>query len=363
MSRGLVDRVKPLTSLLAASLFAASTMTAADLLLPSAQPPGGLAVADVPQFIMIGFDDNPDAAAMAWIVDFLANVSNPAGRGQAATYDGAPVRAAFYSNGVYFAESPELVALHRRAHAAGHEIANHTQHHRQGGGFTAAEWRAEITACTQTFVEAGLPAEDIVGFRTPFLAYNAATFAALAELGVIYDTTISEGVQDDQDGTNFLWPYTLDQGSPASERVAQHPGLWEIPVHEFMVPPDAACDRLGVPVGLRQRTHDNVLRTQGWEWSMAEGKITGLDWNVVEMATLDGPDFRAILDYTLELRLASNRAPLMVGAHTALYPADKPDRREALEGFIHHALTHPEVRIVTPVQLLAWLRSPVALAH
>jgi len=96
---------------------------------------------------------------------------------------------------------------------------------------------------------------------------------------------------------------------------------------------------------------------------MAEGKITGLDWNVVEMATLDGPDFRAILDYTLELRLAGNRAPLMVGAHTALYPADKPDRREALEGFIHHALTHPEVRIVTPVQLLAWLRSPVALAH
>lgn len=353
--------MKPLAALFATACLAASALSAADLMLPSDQPPGDLAVADVPQFVMIGFDDNPDVDPMAWIVDFLADVRNPAGSGNAATFDGVPVRAAFYSNGTYLDDSRELTLLHQRAHAAGHEIGNHTQHHRQGGQFSVEEWVQEINSCTQALVKAGIPRQDIIGFRTPFLAFNPATFEAVAQLGLTYDTTLSEGVQPDQDGTNFYWPYTLDHGSPASVRVANHPGLWEIPLHEFMVPPDADCERLGVPPGLRQRTHDNIQRTQGWEWSIENGKITGLDWNVVEMASLDGPDFRAILDYTLELRLAGNRAPLMVGAHTALYPTDKPDRRVAMEGFIRHALTHPDVRIVTPTQLLTWLRTPAAL--
>ena len=51
----------------------------------------------------------------------------------------------------------------------------------------------------------------------------------------------------------------------------------------------------------------------------------------------------------------------MVGAHTAMYPEEMSDRREAIETFITYALRHPEVRIVTPMQLLHWLREPVAL--
>ena len=51
----------------------------------------------------------------------------------------------------------------------------------------------------------------------------------------------------------------------------------------------------------------------------------------------------------------------MVGGHTALYPADKPDRRRALEEFVAYALTKPEVRFVTGKQLIDGLRAPVPL--
>ena len=91
-------------------------------------------------------------------------------------------------------------------------------------------------------------------------------------------------------------------------------------------------------------------------------KIAGLDWNVLEGAGRSADEFYAILKHTLELRLAGNRAPLMVGAHTAMYPESKPDRRRVIETFIDFALSHPEVRIVTPIDVLKWLRDPVALS-
>lgn len=342
----------------------------ADLLAPSDQPPAGLAPAAVPQFILLGFDDNPQVEPMTWFVDFLDPLRNPAGTEQAATFDGAPVRAAFYTNGMHTDRSADLAALHARAYRAGHEVANHTQHHHHGGAFTVEEWRRELRHCTQALIKAGIPAEAITGFRTPFLEYNAATFEALVAEGFVYDTTLEEGGQDGQDGTNFLWPYTLDAGSPgnaaaaeagAKERVAPHPGFWEIPIHVFLVPADADCERLGVPVGLRARIDAHLRRTQGYGFDLEEGKITGLDWNVLEWAGVDGPDFLAILKHTLERRLAGNRAPLMVGGHTALYPSDKPDRRAAIEDFLRHALEHPDVRIVTPERLLEWLRAPQPL--
>ncbi len=321
---------------------------------------------------MLGFDDNPDVEPMTWIVDHATALTNPAGAGQAATFDGAPVRFAFYSNGIYFDGKPELAAIHARALADGHEIGNHTHHHHHGGAFTVEQWREEIATCRAALVAAGIPADAMIGFRTPFLEYNAATFAAVAAEGFVYDTTLEEGNQAGHDGTNFLWPYTLDAGSPGNaaavaaerkERVGNHPGLWEIPLHVFMVPDDATCATYGVAPGLRDRMRDYIQTHWGWTWSTDAGKLTGLDWNAFEMAGLDGPEFLAVLKYTLDLRLAGNRAPLMVGGHTALYPLDKPDRREAIEAFLAYALSKPEVRVVTPRQLLEWLQAPTALAQ
>lgn len=336
----------------------------------TAQPPGGLTTARVPQFVLLGFDDNPDTGPMTWVVDFVHDRRNAAGSGRAGTFDGGPVRAIFYSNGKYWGD-PALVAIHRRALAEGHEIGNHTQNHNNGAAFTVEQWRSEMAACEQTFAAAGIPAAGVIGFRTPFLAYNAATFAAVAAEGQVYDTSIEEGEAPDRDGTNFLWPYTLDQGSPGNaasfppgspKRVGAHPGLWEIPLNVFLIPADADCARYGIAPGLRARIGANLKVAYGSGSGEPTDKITGLDWNVLEAAKCDGPEFLAILKHTLDLRLAGNRAPFMVGGHTALYPADKPGRRQAMESFIAYALSKPEVRFVTGGQLLGWLRQPQPLA-
>lgn len=335
-------------------------LAAADLLAPSAQPPGGLAVAQAPQFVLLGFDDNPQTEPMTWFVDYLKDKRDAGGNS---------VRAIFFSNGRYWNDRT-LIAIHHRALSEGHEIANHTQNHENGSAFTVAKWRAEMAACEATFDETGIPAAGVIGFRTPFLAYNAATFEALVAEHQVYDSSIEEGDQPDQNGTNFLWPYTLDAGSPGNaadhpegspKRVGKHPGLWEIPIHVFMIPADEDCERYGAKPGLRARIGANLKVSYGGGSGEPAEKITGLDWNVLEAAKCDGPEFLAILKYTLDLRLAGNRAPFMVGGHTALYPLSKPDRRQAMEDFIAYALTKPEVRFVTGKQLIDWLRAPQPL--
>jgi peptidoglycan/xylan/chitin deacetylase (PgdA/CDA1 family) len=342
---------------------------AADRLAPAAQPPAGLAPAQVPQFILLGFDDNPSAEPVNWVVDYLEARRNPAGAGQAATFDGAPVRMIFFSNGKHWKDRA-TVAAHQRALAAGHEIANHTQNHEHGRKFTVEQWTKEMSTCDATFAAEGIPAKGLVGFRTPFLEYNAQTFVALAAGGRLYDSSIEEGAQPGQDGTNFLWTYTLDDGSPGNaasssagetRRVGRHPGLWEIPVHVFLVPDDVECTRQGVPPGLRARIGTALKAAYGSGSGEPANKITGLDWNVFEAAGCTGPEFLAILKHTLDRRLAGNRAPFMVGGHTDLYPASKPERRKALEEFVAYALTKPEVRFVTGPQLIEWLRAPVPL--
>jgi hypothetical protein len=105
--------------------------------------------------------------------------------------------------------------------------------------------------------------------------------------------------------------------------------------------------------------HDTILSGSGWEWDTADGKITGLDYNMWTMAGVSPEEFLAIWKYTLDLRLKGNRAPLMVGAHTQMYP--KPEQRRALEAFIDYALSKDEVRIVTPVKVIRWMRDPAGL--
>ena len=212
------------------SLTAAS---AADHLAPSALPPAGLQPAQVPQFVLLGFDDNPVGERVDWVVNHLDPKRNPAGAGQAATFDGAPVRMIFFSNGRHWKDAA-TVAAHQRALAAGHEIANHTQNHEHGRQFTVEQWTKEMTTCDDTFAADGIPVKSLVGFRTPFLEYNAQTFVALAAGGRLYDSSIEEGAEPSQDGTNFFWTYTLDDGSPGNaasfdagdtRRVGRHPGL------------------------------------------------------------------------------------------------------------------------------------------
>lgn len=360
---------------------------------PSADPPFGLSPSQVPMLVAVGWDDNAysglDGSAgtggLSWAVEMLGARTNP---------DGTPVRSAFFLTTVYagtwMSESPTFVkkAWHA-AMEAGNEIGNHTHSHAHGDTFSVASWESEMQTCLDWLAkpfdpdepsfspnnDAGIGADrdQIYGFRTPFLEYNDATFTAMANLGFRYDCSIEEGYQPEQDGTNYFWPFTLDNGSPGhdvlvewglKEPLGSHPGVWSLPVHPVIVPPDDRCDEYGVPAGLRAK----MKSYQSW-FDEDSGKITGFDYNLWVLFKMTKAEFLATLKYTLDLRLEGNRAPMMFGAHTDYYSskytappnATVAERQQAIEEFLDYALSKPEVRVVSHNRILEWVRNPVTL--
>ncbi|HEX5758585.1 MAG TPA: hypothetical protein VF121_05285 [Thermoanaerobaculia bacterium] len=355
----------------------------------SALPPGGLAVAEVPQFVQFGFDDNgisgregsATRGGVRFVTNLFAGRRNPPGRGEPRTYDGGPALFSLYVATRYIeapeVDSPAHVKLAwRAAFDAGHEIGLHTHSHPHGTYFEAAEWSEEIAACLRwlgkpfapgsaadSATGIGLARQDVVGFRAPFLEFNPPLFAALRAHGIAYDCSVEEGFAEAYDGANLLWPYRIASGYGGGWRGIRRE-LWEIPVYALTVPPDEACPRYGVPPGLRARLH--AVRA---DFDPADGKITGFDWNLWVELGMTRPEVVATWKYSLDRRLAGNRAPLTFGAHSDIYSEEyrgaaattAEERRRALAEILDYALRRPEVRVVTAKQLLAWLRDPAPL--
>jgi peptidoglycan/xylan/chitin deacetylase (PgdA/CDA1 family) len=336
----------------------------------SQQPPCGLAPSEVPQFVSIGFDDNGQAAGVTWAIDMLAS------RGKAS---------------FFLTTSYAQATVWKQAYMAGHEIGNHTVTHATDRNVGAARWRQEMTDASdyiKTMV--GVPEAELIGFRTPFLKYDDDTLGVVKELGFHYDTSIEEGYEWDDnanggkggpmDGTNYYWPYTLDNRSPGHTtqvewgeglvEITARPGLWELPVYAVVVPPDDKCQQYGVEPGLRAK----LKQRQTW-FDVEGGLITGFDYNLWASTSVGGfqmtkAEFVATMKYTLDQRLAGNRAPFLFGAHTDYYVAawnqnasgapSETERRAAIEEFLDYAKSKPEVQIVSYAHVLDWVRNPGA---
>ncbi len=116
------------------------------------------------------------------------------------------------ASNVGFAESRDEVAGRLRqiwvARREGHEIASHGCGHFDGKGWNTAEWKAEHASFTDILTNAWtlnripfepprwrvFAANEITGFRAPYLATNKAMYRALAASGFDYDASgISKG--------------------------------------------------------------------------------------------------------------------------------------------------------------------------
>jgi hypothetical protein len=175
---------------------------------------------------------------------------------------------------------------------------------------------------------------------------------------------VEEGFADGVHAGNMPWPYRVAPGYGGGGPAADAE-LWELPVYALVVPPDEECERYGVRPGLRAR----LGKMQSY-FKPADGKITGFDWNLWVAFGMSGPEVVATYKYSLDRRLAGNRAPLTFGTHTDIYSeqytppitgSTAEERRRALAEILGWTLGHAEVRVVTARQLLDWLRNPAPL--
>jgi hypothetical protein len=373
----------------------------------TADPPGGLRPQQVPQFICFGTDDNGysglegsgGSGGLHFLSELFAAHKNPAGSGNLRTFDGASWHYSFYVNTFYITladqglspygaigkeENPVFVKrAWKEALENGHEIGVHTHSHFHGREFSVGQWQEEMRRCIDTLTLPYDAAEtpekpnplsglnvvrgELFGFRTPFLEYNDNTIQAVRSLGFLYDCSLEEGLQPACDGRNFLWPYRLDWGSPGNpQTIGKHPGLWEIPVYVFIVPPDNECERYGIPPGLRAK----LKKIQDY-FDPESGKISGMDWNLWYEFFMTPAEFLATLKYTLDLRLTGNRCPLTIGLHSEIYsdkynssasPVTVAEKQRALREFLKYVNQLPQVRVVNNRELLAWLLQPEPLA-
>jgi hypothetical protein len=331
-------------------------------LAPSVNPPG-LPVSQVPQFVFIGSDDN--TKPLYTFIDLFKNLQNPMGSGNSGTYDGQQASMTFYSTTLYSVGN--WLQSHREAYDMGLEIGNHTMNHPKS--LNVETMVREIKGCENIFTTPtnnfkGIPKEDFVGFRVPFLHNSNAVFTALDSLNYLYDCSLEDGFQPEKDGRNFNWPYTLDYlPKGVWEKVIDsgldslawksRPNLWEIPAYPLLLIPDSVVTDYGLQVGFLDKVADRQ------SWMRPSLKITGLDYNLIYQAFLNSNEILAMLKYNLDLRLAGNRAPFTYGIHGHYY--EEADKLSVLRDFLNYALSKPEVRVVSGRQIIDWMRNPVGL--
>ncbi|KKD62403.1 carbohydrate-binding protein [Grimontia sp. AD028] len=376
------------------SLFLPLVMSAQVLAMENAYPPSQLSPIDTaktPMFVSLGFDDNNDLEGLKWVLDTLASHKNPNGMDKHANRN---LTASFFMLCGQSRENEDVLNLWRRAHQAGHDIGNHTETHPDDkvnwnpldSWMTQEAWQQEVTLCNQFLTSAvedgGIGIEEAHGFRAPFLTYNDNTLKAVIQNGIAYDVSFPAGITPAHDGTNNYWPYTLENGSPEHDiavnggwkpQIANYSGLWEVPAHTLIVPPDNLTSEYGIDYSLR----DKIAKRVPW-FDRESGKGDNFDWNLYSepawgAAGLSGDEVFAIYAYNLDLRLKGNRAPLVLGLHSGFYGlvngqeqygmpgSDTQSRQAALSKFIEYALSKSEVRFVSHIEIIDWMKNPEPL--
>ncbi len=166
-------------------------------------------------------------------------------------------------------------------------------------------------------------------FRAPRLEVSSGLYYALAELGYQYDCGLEEGYESHIDGTNYYWPYTVDNGSAngvyqrsigEAYSVDSFPtSLWQIPSNVFTVPEAHRADVYDNHTKVNANAIDGGDIESFESWTNSGAKITGYDFNLYILWGMTKDAWLATMKYNTQLRLDNNKAPLHYGAHTDYY--------------------------------------------
>ncbi|MDP2637805.1 MAG: fibronectin type III domain-containing protein [Candidatus Levybacteria bacterium] len=315
--------------------------------LPSQNPPASLKTNNVPQFVLLGSDDNNRAGGVEFFVNTMKNRLNPVGSGNSATYDNKPALMSFYLIGTNIygpnINSQEWRDQYMAAYNNGHELGNH--------GFyglandaprgTVNNWINNwIKPTHDAMVKMGVSAQDILGMRAAQDEVDPAFYQALKQFGYEYGNSSTTN-----HSTNLpaWWTGTLDNGWPGgatwdTRNYGQTQGVWEIP-QTYAKDQSAYCDKDWFDTG--KTGAQMVADLKETFTSLYNGTRT---------------------PYSICLH-SQEWGPINTIAGGGVPTASILEKQQAMKDFMDWLLNgqFPDVRIITHSQLLDWMKNPVAL--
>jgi hypothetical protein len=291
------------------------------------QIPGKLEPSNVPQMIMITFDDainNNNIDIYEKI--FKDGRNNP---------NGCSIKSTFFVSHKYSNYSA-VQEMHRK----GHEIAAHSITHNPSEKYwseASLETWAKEMAGVRLIIErfANITDNSIVGVRAPYLRVGGNNqFFMMEEQAFLYDSTITAPLSNPP-----LWPYTLYfrmphkcHGNGQNCPTRSH-AVWEMVMNEL--------DRRDDP------NFDEELSGCSMVDSCA---------NIIT-----GDQFYSFLNHNLDRHYKTNRAPLGIFFHASWLKLN-PEYLDAFIQWIDEVLDRNDVYFVTMTQVLQWMQSPTELS-
>ncbi|KAK0407366.1 hypothetical protein QR680_019157 [Steinernema hermaphroditum] len=289
-------------------------------------PPGNLRIDEVPQFVVLTFDDAVNARTMTDYKKLFGAVRyrNP---------NGCPAKATFFVSHEW--TNYDLVQW---LSENGHEIASNSITHVSLQNMGKTRWLNEMDGQRRILAKFGNIAEEkIVGMRSPQTTLGGdGQFEMIQRAGFIYDNSVTAHPALHEAP---FWPQTLDfkLAWPCSQVDCPNgtfPGVWEIPMNLFQ----------GNYV-----SEEDTFRAA----AMLRGAVE-LNASVAHLENLMMTNF--------ERSYSANRAPFVLTLNADFLQLDDSTRgMDALTGFLDKVSKHRDVYFVTLQQLIEWMRHPIPL--
>ncbi|XP_056646387.1 uncharacterized protein LOC130451413 isoform X2 [Diorhabda sublineata] len=277
--------------------------------------PGDLPVEQVPQIILMTFDDSVNDLNKGLYQDlFEKGRTNP---------NGCPIAATFYVSHEWTDYSQV-----QNLYADGHELASHTVSHSFGEQFSQKKWTREVAGQREILAAyGGVHLEDVRGMRAPFLSVGGnKMFKMLYDSNFTYDSSMP--IYENKPPS---FPYTLDYKL----------------FHDCMIPP---CPT---------RSYPGVWEVPMVMWQDLNGGRCSMGDACSNPPDADGV-FKMLMKNFMR-HYTTNRAPFGLFYHAAWFT--QPHHKEGFINFVDTVLAKNDVWFLTNWQAIQWVRDPTPISR
>lgn len=295
---------------------------------PAVHVPGGFEPSDIPQMVLITFDDAVNWENWDYYMQLFPK------DGSRKNPNGCPI-----STTLFVSHNFTDYCMIQKLHARGMEIADHSITHKLPREWwsisTKEELEWEILSQRENLADYGhIPVEDIRGWRSPFLQPNGDNqFEILFHNNFTYDATMTYPFPRNL-YSPVLWPFTMDfpwsiacNIDPCPQNT--YPEFWVVPVVTMMdYREHLPCSYVDFCTN-KPRNQDETLEFL-WKNFMRNYR--------------------------------TNRAPYYVNLHSVWF--DENDYNlEAMDQFIQRLVDMDDVYVVTVYDAIKWMRNPTPLRN